>query len=878
MIARTGWTSDLLAGVRGLVRRPGFSATVIVALGLGIGASTVVFSVLNAVVLAPLPWPASDRIVSFSEVRSDVPGGGASRGAFMLGNVREWRERSEALDAIGAYWNDTYALTGTEEPVTLQGLRVTPDLFRVLGVGAQLGRVFEQGEVEGGEEKLAVFSYRAWQRYFGGDEGLLGRAVTLDDELYTAIGVMPQDFAFPDADVEVWVPLLWRPPEDPNRAHEIMLPVIGRLADGYSLAQAEAEGNLLLAQLREEAGQRRRQRRAAAPASEAASGEAGPSSGARRVVRRARRPDTEGEGDARSVAEHGEAPARAEIAVEVDEPEEPESTLVLRTLLDQQVEPLRPAMRVLTGAVALMLLIACANVANMMLSRGLQRRRELATRAALGAGRANLGQVLFAESLVLSLAGGLAGLLVAVAGLALVRSLDPGGIPRLAEAVVDWPVVLFALGASVFCAVLFGLVPALQIRMGSLLGSLGRDGGAVKGGRSWSTRMSSTLVVAEVALALVLLIGAGLLANSFLRLVSTDPGFRSEGVTTAQVAAPFNRYPVGEARLAFFEGILERLRARPEVQDAGFVNFLPPVRGRIQMSIQIEGQPPSEDLREDRVAELRLVTPGYLEAMGIQLVDGRRFDSSDRDGAVPSIVVNEQFVKRFFPEGGRVVGERAAMFGEIVGVVADVRTQGLSSDPEPTFYVPLRQAPAMLMSHFDGMALVAKSDGGSDLAPILQEAVSSVDPTLPLAQVETLEQRMADSVGQPRFYASILGFFSLLALMLAVLGVYGVLSYLVGQQKRETGIRMAIGAHSAQVLRRTLLKGLRLTAVGVGLGLVGAWVLRNVLAGMLFGIGAGDPATYLGVAGALLATSLLACYFPGRRAAAIDPMVVLREE
>ncbi|MEM6704989.1 MAG: ABC transporter permease [Acidobacteriota bacterium] len=851
-----GLLSDLRVGARGLLRRPGFTLTIVIALGLGIGASTAIFSVLNAVVLRPLPWSTPDRIVSFSEVREDLPGEAGATGAFMLSNVREWRERSETFEAIAAYWNDAFTLTGVEEPRNLNGLKVTPDLFRVLGVGAERGRVFEQAEVEAGEEKLAVFSHAAWQRYFGGDDDLLGRAVTLDDEVYTAVGVMPADFEFPDPDIEVWVPLLWKAPEDPNRVQEIMLPVIGRLNDGFTLAQAEAEGNNLLSRLREERGLARRQA--------VESGEA-QAEGERRVVRR------------RS-GEEGEGAAAAPPAGPPEIPEEPQSTLVLQTILDQQVAPVRPALRVLTGAVALMLLIACANVANLLLSRGLQRRRELATRAALGAGRSGLARILFAESLSLCLAGGLLGLVLAAGGLQLLRRLDPGDIPRLAEVGVDPTVAGFALLLSLACAALFGLAPALQMRMDRLLGSLGREGGPVVRGRSLATWFSSGLVVVELALALVLLVGAGLLANSFLRLVSIDPGFRSEGVTVAQVAAPFHRYPTGEARQAFFEGVLERLRSRPEVEHAGFVNFLPPVRGRIQMSMQIEGQPPPEGPMEDRIAEMRLITPGYLEAMGIELVGGRFLEDRDRDSGSPVMVVNEQFVKRFFPEEGGAVGERAAMFGEIVGVVGDVRAQGLDSDPEPTFYIPLRQAPAMLLQHFDRMALVAKSDRDTDLAAALREAVLAVDPTLAVADVETLSQRMSESVGLPRFYASVLGLFALLALALSVLGVYGLLSYLVSQQKRETGIRMAIGARRDQVLRGTVIRGVKLSAAGLGLGLLGAWALRSLLASMLFGIEAGDPMTFVGVAAVLFLTSTAACYFPGRRAASTDPVTALREE
>ena len=954
-----GWLLDLRFAARNLLHRPAFTWIAVIALGLGIGASTAIFSVLHAVALRPLPWRDPQQIVALSEIRPDLPGG-RGRGGFLLDNVREWRERSKTMESLAAYMGAGVTLTGRDEPVRLEGLRVTPDLFRVLGVGAVIGRTFTYEEIDAGEEGLAVLSSEAFDRYFGADEALVGGSISLDGEPYTLLGVMPPSFRFPDPSVEIWVPLVMRQSSDPGEVREIMLPVIGRLADGVSVEQAQAEGSVLLREIQAErgaarreamdrlrpeggggpeaAGERRVVRRgpgqldpaegggerrivrrgpdgAGAPGAEAVSGErrvvvGGPPGAAERAAgerpvvvggppgsdadagRVERRFPGGAEGEAsRDGAVGGEndveiagqgagpdGPAPPGPAVELEaEPARPERTLRVLTLHDQQLEPFRPAMRLLIGAVVLVMLIACANVANLILTRNLQRRRELATRAALGAGRARLGRLLFLESLLLGTGGTAVGLLLAFGGIRWIRTLDPGSIPRLEEIGLHPAVVAFAVALALFTALFFGLLPAASMSFGRLVSGLGREAGSSSGGPPVQGTLRSGLAVVEIALALVLLIGAGLLSSSFLRLASVDPGYEPEGLLTARVSPPLARYPPGEARTRFFDQLLERIETVPGVEAAAVTNMLPPAQGRIVLSFEVEGRPHSNDPEDSMQGDLFVVGGDYFTALGVPVREGRVFDERDRAGAQPVIVVNEALARRYFPDG-RVVGQRLAEFGEIIGVVGDVKPQGLDSDPQPSFYVQMPQAPDMLMQAFNRMHLIVRGGDPGALTPAVRTQLATLDRNVPLEGVETMEQRLAQSVAQPRFYAAILGVFAGLATLLAVFGVYGVLAFAVSQEARHTGIRMALGAQRSRVVARTLGRGLVVSALGIVLGLAGAMLLRGVLADMLFGVESTDPATIAVLSLVLLVAAVAACWVPARRAASADPVSTLRHE
>ena len=892
-----GWVLDLRFAARNLLHRPTFTWIAVVALGLGIGASTAIFSVLHAVALRPLPWRDPQQIVALSEIREDLPAG-RGRGGFLLDNVREWRERSKTFDSLAAYLGAGVTLTGREEPVRLEALRVTADLFRVLGVGAALGRTFTDQEVDAGEERLAVLSSEAFDRYFGGDETLVGGPIQLDGEPYTLLGVMPPSFRFPDPAVEVWMPLVMRPSSDPSQVREIMLPVIGRLKEGVSVAQAQAEGSELLREIQVQRGAARREAMARVREEGARPPEAG---GERRIVRGGPPPaGADGrDGERRVVvgpgARPGQGPQVERPETERSETERPEterpeterpeelspqqSRLEVLTLHDQQLRSIRPAMRMLTGAVVLVMLIACANVANLILTRNLQRRRELATRAALGAGRARLGRLLFLESLMLGAGGTAVGLLLAVAGIRWIRTLDPGSIPRLEEIGLHPAVLAFAIALALLTALLFGLLPAVAMKLGRLVTGLGRDQGSASGGRPVQGTLRAGLAVVEIALALVLLIGAGLLSSSFLRLASVDPGYRPEGLLTARVSPPLAQYPPGEARTRFFDQLLERIEQIPGVEAAAVTSMLPPAQGRVVLSFEVHGRPGASDPRESMQGDLLVVQGEAFAALGMPVREGRVFDARGRDraGSEPVVVVNESLARRYFP-AGRVVGERLMPFGEIIGVVGDVRPQGLDSEPQPSFYLQMPHAPDMLMQAFNRMHLVVRGGDPQALAAAVRTQLATLDRNVPLEGVETMEQRLAESVAQPRFYAAILGVFAVVALLLAVVGVYGVLAFAVSQEARQTGIRMALGAQRSRVVGRTLARGLIVSVLGIGLGLLGALLLRGVLADMLFGIEATDPTTFALLSLVLLLAAVAACWLPARRAASADPLASLRHE
>ncbi|HUP23314.1 MAG TPA: ABC transporter permease [Thermoanaerobaculia bacterium] len=860
----SGLALDLRHAARSLTRQPGFTLAATVALALGIGASTATFSVLYSVALRPLPWPEADRVVALTEVFPEDPERQVrGRGGFSLTNVREWRERSETIDGISAYWPKIYTLTGDAEPVRVDGVRVSPDLFRILRVPVAAGRVFTHEEVEGGETMLAVLSQRAFRRHLAGDAARLGQPLRLDGEHFTVIGVMPAGFDFPDAETDLWVPLDWRAlglSDDPMEHREIALPVIGRLAQGVSLEQATDEGNRLLQALRGER-EERMQQRIAAMEREGETGGGAPGM----VIRRGPGPGAD------------TGPGRPGERRMMTLGGRPQGVMQLESLQERTLEPFRPAIRVLAGAVLLVFLIACANVINLLLVRGVHRQRELATRSALGAGRAGLMRTLLAESLLLSICGGALGVLLAWAAVRLVVGLDPGRIPRMDEVALHPPVLWFALGLVLLSAFLFGTAPLLQVSLSRLGSLLGREGGPIAGKATVQSWVRGGLVVSETALALVLLIGAGLLSRSFLRLTAVDLGFDTNGVLTAYLATPAAKYPPGPARLQLHESLLEQVRALPGVRAAGMVNFLPPVAGRVVLTLNVEGRPQPENPEEVPSADLRVATPGYLAASGIPLLEGRDFDDRDRGERTSAVLLSESLAKELFPDES-AVGRRLAQFGEIVGVVGDVRAQGYEQDVQPTFYLPLGQAPAMMAPIFDRMGLVVSADDPEAVAPGLRAALQTLDPELALDEVQTMEQRLAESVARPRFYAAVMGVFAVLALLLAVVGLYGVLSYVVTRRTRETGVRMALGAARSQVVGSAMWSGLRLVLLGVTLGVAGALALQRFVESLLYQVEPTDPATFVGLSAVLLATSVVASLLPARRAAAVDPVEALRHE
>ena len=815
-IAMDTFLQDIRHSLRVLLESPGFTAVALVTLTLGIGAKTAVFGVVNAALLRPLPYPGADRLVRVQEERR--MNRGREMPAFMTSATLEaWRENPQTLDQIAGYSDRTFTYLDASEPVRVRGAAVSPALFPLLRATPLLGRVFTDDEDTPANQPVALLSYTRWQTRHDGDPEVLGRLITLDDVDHAVIGVMPEGFYFPDRETEIWVPLmLTLPQQRPGQRFIMAFSGIARLGDGVSLAQAEAEGQTIVSGLE-------------------------------------------------PIAPGMEAP-----------------TLRLVGFQDEMVGEVRPALVALMAAVGFVLLIATANLANLLLARGAARQRELAVRAAVGAGRGRLVRQLVTESVALSVIGGALGLGAAYAILGVLPSFAPAGIPGLDDAGIDATVLGFALAASVGAGVLFGTVPALQASRIDLVRALNEGAPQMGGGFRFrrGNRTRSALVVAEVALALMLLVGAGLLVRSFVTLSTVDPGFDPANVMTAELNLPQSQYADLTAANALFDQVLERTAARPGVEAVGLVSSLPLTRGESLIAFRIQGQaaPPSRE--EMTAARPQLVSPGYLDAIGLRLVAGRFVTDQDTETSPRVFVVNEAFASAYFP-GEAAVGQRLNLGRggptEIVGVVGDVHHRGLDSQPSPELYFSYRQS--LLGRPPPRVNIVARTTGDPlALVPFLRQDILDLNPTLPLDQVTTMGARLSSSVAQPRFYALVLGVFAVGALALALVGIYGVLAYTVSRRTREIGLRMALGADRAGIRNMVVRQGALLVGVGVALGLAGALMTTRALESLLFGVTTLDLPTLIAVPVLLVTVALAACYLPARRATRVDPMDALRYE
>lgn len=820
---------DVRQGLRSLRRHPTLTAVALATLALGIGANTAIFSVVDAVLLRPLPYPGAERLVRLSEEGGPVrrgPGGGGGPVAIVTGGTFEdWRAGTTTLEGLAAYSPRAYTLTGFGEPVRLRGTAVSTSMFEILRASPLAGRLFEPGEDRPGAHQVAVISEQLWTRRFGRDPAIAGRTVTLDDRQFTIVGVLPARFYFPDHETEIWTPMTIDPgPQRPGQVIIMAFAAIGRLKDGVSIEQAEAEGT------------------------------------------------------AASLRNQPPLPPGAEPA------QAPAPKMRLVPLQEEIVAGVRPALLVLTTAVILVLLIASANVANLLLARGAGRQRELAVRTALGARRERLIRQLLTESVLLAAAGGLLGIVLAYGLLRALLALTPANIPRIDEVALDGRVLAFASVLSVATGILFGLAPALQGSRVNVLAALNEAGLQRMGGFRFirGNRLRSVLVIVEVALSTVLLAGSGLLVRSFVRLVDVDPGYDPANVITTQINLPETRYGSPALQSAFFDQLNERLAAVPGIQSAGTTNMLPLLPGNMVIGFGIVGQPPPADPSEFPRASMRVVSAGYAEAMKLELVAGRFPTPLDDAGTPPVVVVSESLARQYLGGAAQAVGARLQMFGpepmEVIGVTGDVRHNGLDTEPQPEAYVLARQLPAgARMGRAGTTTLVVRTAGDPlRIVPALREAVLAIDPNIPLDNVMTMEARLAASVAAPRFYALLLGLFALMALVLAAVGLYGVLSYSVSQRQREIGVRMALGASARDVLGLVFGQGVMLTLAGGAIGVAAALATTRFLQAMLFGVSATDPATFLAIGVLLLAVALLACWIPARRAIRVDPMAALR--
>jgi putative ABC transport system permease protein len=810
---------DVRFGVRQLAKAPGFTFISLLTLALGIGATTAIFSVVDAVMLKPLPFSTADRLV---QVGSTIAATGAGGTASYLDFV-DMRAQNHVFDGMAAFRTGDFTWIGRREPVLLQGAAVSAQLFSLLAVTPALGRSFRAEEdspaATGGTDPV-ILSYGVWQREFGSDASALGRTMQLGNQTYTVIGVMPKGFQFPiqAEPVEIWTTIAVDGRGGANAmiaqrgAH--YLDVIGLLKPGVSIQQAQAEMAAIAGALSKQ---------------------------------------------------HPENKAR---------------TVRLAPLLESLVGNLRAPLIILMGAVGCVLLIVCVNIANLLLARATARRMEVAVRMALGASRRRVFGQLLTESLLLGLVGGGLGIAVALELTRVLVGMMPVEIPRLNGAGLDTRLLIFAALVSMLAGVLFGIVPALQAAKVGLTESLQKAGRNSAGEDTGSNCLRSSLVVSEVAMAVTLLLGAGLLLQSFVHMTQADPGFDPHHVLTFQIDAP-----AGMDRAlwpGFYRDVVARIGALPGVTSASAALLLPLMGDNIRSSIEIEGQPTPIGSRPS--ADFNAVAPNYLHTVGTALVEGRDFNAVDDSSSTPVVIVNRKLARLYFPNQnpigkhvrpgiGNGYGSGEPPMREIVGVVEDVKQSGPASDTDPAVYAPLAQSP------FDSIFIAARTE--SDPAMIVTAArqqVASLNKNVPIYHVKTLDQYFADSVAEPRFISLLLGGFAMLAVLLACLGVYGVVSYAVVQRTHEIGIRMALGADGGSVVRAVLSRGMRLAAMGVAIGLAGSFALVHLLSSQLFGVRATDPMTFAGAALALLCIAAMASYIPARRAAGVNPMAALRNE
>ncbi|HEV2705010.1 MAG TPA: ABC transporter permease [Pyrinomonadaceae bacterium] len=804
---------DLRYGARMLMKSPGFTVIAVLALALGIGANSAIFSVVNAVLLRSLPYKDSERLVMLWEQHPQ-----AGRMGVAGLNFIEWQRQATFFEHAAVFAQTSFDLTGQGEAERIQGTRVTADFFKTIGSDAALGRTFRPGEDAGAAEPVVVVSHGFWQKRLGGDARALGTHIKLDETDYTVIGVMPQDFG-ERLDDWVWTPLS----TDPERisAGGRSLQALARLKPGVTLAQAQAELDKIAADLS------------------------------------AARPDFNRDWTFRLVPLH-----------------------------EQITGSVRLILLVLSVTVCLVLLIACANVANLSLARATRREGEMAIRTALGATRWRLVRQLLTESVLLALLGGAAGLLLALWGIDLLLTL--GTVPRAKEIGVDSQVLVFTLIVSVATGILFGLAPALRVARRDVNSALKDVAKSSVPGFS-RNRLRGALVVAEVALAVVLLIGAGLLMRSFVRLTSIDPGFETDNVLLLEVPLSETRYKEDERVVRFFDEMLARVRALPGVEAAGTTHTAPLDGSDSSRPFIIADRTPPEPGKEPG-AGYRVVSPGYFRALGIPVLQGRDFSDNDRLSAPAVVMINQTLARRHWPNAnpvgqrmrqGAVGGESPWM--EIVGVVGDVRHSRLDAEPRPEMYFPYAQAGgqasrSIVASRRRITLAVRASSSLASLGEAVRREISQIDKNQPVTGVRTMNESVARSVMTQRFSTLLVAIFAGLALALAMIGVYGVMSFSVGGRTREIGIRMALGAQGADVMRMIVGQGMWLVLAGIGVGLAASFAATRLMAGLLYGVSTTDPLVFFIIPTLLAAVALLACYLPARRATKINPMEALRYE
>jgi putative ABC transport system permease protein len=794
---------DVTFALRMLRKAPGFALAAIVAMALGIGANTAIFTVVKQVLLQPLPYPDPGRIVDVNEYTR----GRAT--AVSPPNGRDWRNGTQTLEALSFYNEQVLTLTGQGEPTRVGAGVVDARLIGVMHTAPLAGRAFTEDDMRPAARKVAILGYGLWQRVFGGDRGIVSRQIMLEGELYEIVGVMPRGFDFPDGS-DAWIPLqLNESAYGDNQRGAHYLGAVGRLRPGVTAEQASGDLDRIEQQL-------------------------------------ARRFPTKIEG----------------------------YTVAAVPLLASMVDSVQRPLMILFGAVAFVLLIACVNVSNLLLARATTRTGEIAVRSALGAGRGRLIRQLLAESVVLSLAGGAAGLLIASWGVKALMAVAPADLPRASDVHIDAAVLAFSVAISLLAGIVFGAAPAMIASRPDLtvfLRDAGRDGHAGGSRR----RLRAALVTVQVALALALLAGAGLAIRSFQRLTHVDPGFRTANVLTFDISLPEAPYPTQASQAQFFRDYTERVQRMPGVAAAGAVMFPPVTPSGFGGSFTIYGRPPNAD---EGNAQVRSATPGYMEALSIPLKAGRFFTAQDTGSGARVAIVSETAARRYWPGENPVgkqirvhVNEPSRMPREIVGVVGDVRTRGMEIDPVPVIYTPHTQYGP------ESMTMVVRGSGdAAALLPDLKSALGTLAPGVAIGRARSMDDLVSASVAQPRFRTLLLTIFAAVSLILAAVGLYGVVAFSVSQRRAELGLRIALGADPRRVLRLVLREGMTPVAIGILIGLGGAALVARVMKTLLFGVDPFDPLTFAAVAAVLACVGAAACYIPARRATRVDPSLTLR--
>ena len=815
------FVQDLKHSVRSFARTPGFTLLAVLTLALGIGANTAIFSVVNGVILKPLGYPEPDRLVM---ITSQFPGLGFDEFWMDPPEYIDFKTNNKSFETVGAYTIGAVNIGAGDRPARVTSASVTASMFDALRVAPFRGRGLQADDNMPNTPRVAVLSHELWHRQFGGDESIVGRTVEIQGVDRAIVGIMPEGFDIHDARAEIWIPLTIDPVAPGFRGNHFLY-LIGRLRDGVTITQARAELQTLLRRWRDIAG-----------------------------------------------------------GGQVHVPNDSTHRVQYEPLQDDVVGSARTALWVLQGAVGFVLLIACANLANLLLARAEARHKEFAIRAALGAGRSRLLRQFATEGIVLSIAGAAVGVVLAWAGLRALLEANPNSIPRSVEIGLDGRVLLFTLGVAALTGIVFGLAPLLHLGQGSMSLALKEGGTRTTAGLTRAT-VRRGLVVVEVALAVMLVVGAGLLLRSFWNVMRVDSGFDRNNLATFQIVIPGPKYPENHRRVAFFQQLNERLSAIPGVTAVAAMSGLPPFRQVNANDTDFEGLTFQPGGIAPNVDYYQTTTTDYVRTMGIPVVEGRAFGPGDVGSAPPVMLVNEALAKRFYPNQS-VVGRRMRPSGApdsvwftVIGVLKDVKQGGLDEPTGTELYLAHEQTGTWTGFTPTSMHIVVRSTLPlATLAPSIRQAVGAMDAALPIVNMRTMEDVFSQSVASPRFIAQLLGIFAALALVLAAIGTYGILSYSVTERRHEIGIRMALGADRGSVLAMIVAQGMKVTMIGLVAGVIGALLLTRLVETMLFDVRPTDPATFVAVALVVTLVAVVACVIPARRATRVDPMVVLRDE